>query len=110
VSEKPASQQIGIVTVSMDLLAELLHFPEGHKIVDVRRGDRGFDEFQILCEGPTLPVSTFAEYTPSVQYLVNVTETEELERRRTYSGTFELINDRFSPGTDPLATAETAVP
>lgn len=108
--EKPNSQQIGIVKVSMDLLAHMMHFPEDHKIIDVRRWGSDFGEFQILVEGPTLPITSFAEYTPSIRYLVSVTETEELERRKTYSGTFELINDRFAPGSDPTPTAEVALP
>lgn len=84
-------QQIGIVTISTQLLADLLHFPEGHKIIDVRRRPSDFasDTFQILCEGPTLPVTCASEYTPEVHYICTQTEnTEKLVPQRKIEGKF----------------------
>jgi hypothetical protein len=100
---KLAKSQLGIVTVSMDLLAQMFHFPEGHKIIDVRRRDSDFGTFQILCEGPTLPETTAAEYTPNVQYLVNVTESGEMVRERKYIGHFEAATAEAGPQSEENA-------
>jgi hypothetical protein len=92
-AERPVSepQKIGIVTVSMQVLADLLHFPEGHKIVGVRQRPADFasDAFQILCEGPTLPVTSASEYTPEVRYTCTQTEdATKLVPERKIEGKF----------------------
>ena len=70
------TRQVGIVTVTMDVLAQMLHFPEGHRIVDIRRRDNDFayDQFQILCEGPSLQNVPEGCVTPTVQYILTQTE------------------------------------
>lgn len=47
----------GFVTVSMEFLAQLLHLPEGHEIVDVGTSGEEYArrQFSILCRGPTIP-------------------------------------------------------
>jgi hypothetical protein len=94
-AEKPVSEprKIGIVTVSMQVLADLLHFPQGHRVIGVRQRpeDLAFDRFQVLCEGPTLPVTSAAEYTPEVRY--NCTQTDDVTKlvpQRKIEGKFSV--------------------
>ena len=92
-SEQSKTRQVGIVSVDMEVLARAFHFPEGHRIVDVRRKDMGWDQFEILCEGPTLPEVGVGAPTPNVQYLISVTESGEMVRKREYTGSFQSHAD-----------------
>lgn len=84
-----SNSNIGTIHVSMDLLARLLHFPEDHAIVDVRRVDRTpFGEFEVLCSGPTLPLVPDFGVIPDVQYTVTQTESDEMARVRICEGKF----------------------
>jgi hypothetical protein len=90
-SESDADQRVGIIRVSMGLLAELLNFPPDHRIIDVRRrGDANFGEFDALCEGPTLPATRLDEMTPRADYLVRITESAKMVREKKFIGSFEV--------------------
>lgn len=91
-------KQTGIVTVSMDMLAQLLHFPEGHRVVDIRRRLTDTDQFQLLVEGPSLPSTHIGECTPHIQYVVTVTETGEMVPERKHSGAFSASTAPASEG------------
>lgn len=79
----------GILTVSYSCLEQVLHLPEGHKVVGLRQGDNFTESFEIAVEGPQLPEKAENAVAPRVQYQITVTEAEELVRKRTFVGKFE---------------------
>jgi hypothetical protein len=72
----------------MGFLGDLMHLPEGHRIVAVRMSDSFMDAIDILVEGPTLPVVRACEVAPRVQFLVTVTEDGTMVRERKFEGKF----------------------
>jgi hypothetical protein len=83
------SRRAGIVSVSLGLLGEILHLPEGHRVIAVRPCADAFgDTTEIAVEGPSLPEVPEGAVIPRVQYVVSVTEEPELVRSRTFSGKF----------------------
>jgi hypothetical protein len=86
-----SNSNIATILVGMDLFAQMLHLPEGHQVIDVRRVDKTpYRTFEILCMGPSLPlVADFADI-PQVPYTVTVTEPGRMVRERTYQGAFDV--------------------
>jgi hypothetical protein len=83
------ARNIGIVRVSTDLLAQMFHFPEGHRIIAVRESTDRFGEFDICVEGPSLPLTPFGNITTRVQYQVTVTRNVgDMVPRETFEGKF----------------------
>lgn len=78
----------GVVKVSLGLLGQMMHLPEGHNILAVRQADDFSESFDILVEGPDLPLVGEGDLTPRVQFQVTVSETEEVVRSRNYTGQF----------------------
>lgn len=71
-------RRMGVVRISKDLLADMFHFPEGHRVLSVRERQDDWDhEFEILVEGPTLPLLHPDASTTRVQLQVTVTEDHE---------------------------------
>lgn len=81
----------GVVTINLEVLAQMLHFPEDHKILRARILDNDFayDRFQILVEGPTLPLLLKGEVTPNVNFLcVQTDDVTTLVPERKIEGKF----------------------
>lgn len=82
------TKRIGIVTVTLGSLDEMLHMPEGHRVVGIRLVDSFSETFEVAVEGPTLPLRGENDVTQRVQYQVSVTEEPELVRKRIFTGKF----------------------
>jgi hypothetical protein len=68
------TNRIGIVTVSLGLLAQWMHLPAGTFINDVRSKEKGVTgEFEILVEGPAVPETPLLSPTPHLHCTVTVT-------------------------------------
>ena len=83
-----ALRNTGFVRVNMEILADLLHFPEGHRIVAVRQADDLSDAIDLRVEGPTLPAVDAGTIIPRVQLSITLTESDKLVRARTFDGKF----------------------
>lgn len=57
----------GILRVTGSFLSEKLGLPSGHSVIGVRDGAFGSDTFDVLVDGPTLPVVQEGEVTPVVK-------------------------------------------
>ena len=83
------NSRIGTILVDMEFFASLLHLPEDHTVVDVRRIDNTpFRRFEVLCAGPTLPEIADGADVPVVRYEVTQTETEAVRRELKFEGKF----------------------
>lgn len=84
------SRRVGVIRVSKQLLAELLHFPEGHHLVRVQEArDFRDDEIEMLVEGPTLPTLGPGHQATNVTLLCHVTEDNSvLVPKREITGSF----------------------
>lgn len=84
-----SNSRIGTILVNMELLESLLHFPEGHTVVDVRRIDKTpFRTFEVLCSGPTLPEVADGADIPQVSYTIAQSESGAMVRERKLEGKF----------------------
>lgn len=83
-------QAFGVIRINKELLASLMHFPEGHQVLRVQEArDFRDDEFEVLVEGPTLPPIQPGEQTPTVGIEIRVTEDRsELVPKREFIGRF----------------------
>lgn len=83
-----STQGRGVVRVDMGFLGDVLHLPDGCRIVRAREAEGFCGIIELLVEGPELPPIDPGQITPRVNLIVTVTETEEFVRRRTFKGKF----------------------
>ena len=86
------SERRGILSVTPELLTQLLHLPEGVNILDARHD--GFRQVvELLITGPMLPELPENEATPMVRALFTKTLGESAPRE-IYTCTIELDKHR----------------
>lgn len=83
----------GVLRVGMQFLEQMLHLPEGHRIIAAREADGFTDTIEVLVEGPDLPVVNEGSITPRVNLTVTVTETDEIGPRSNLRREIRMIDD-----------------